>query len=236
MISTRGTRAAAGAASAIWSGSILTMIWRVLLPSLTLVVSDLQARNMAPLQPGSPLDYSKFAFQPESWKKRGLSLKLIPWTGTNVVFLTTEATLDPALMGIWVSRLDAGWQVYADLTGRVPSPSRQFEGKVTIAAVPGYDLTCGAGCGFVGATGIELAMFYDHKKEGALSQCWFWLLCSSVAAQKDLSPVFAGEWKLPIAEETRVALRGIDWKKKGLALKEVTDTVAPVWRGSNTAQ
>ena len=355
------------------------MIWGILLPSLTLVVSDLQARDVAPLQPGSAFDYSKLAFQPESWKKRGLSLKLIPWAGTNVVFLTTEATLDPVLMGIWVSRLDAGWQLYADLTGRVPTPSRQFEGKATIAAVPGYDLTCGAGCGFVGATGIELAMFYDHNypelkvrpdamphyvfyemgrnyytfgdrhscfvtgfavfmryvcmdalkcddtdaetrkviegveprfsgsgltfldlftmigldekrsrikdgsgkviepsdqpvcyasamlrlrrenggdgwvkqffhelatcpssnpntKEGALNQCWLWLLCSNVAAQKDLSPVFVGEWKLPIAEGTRVALGRIDWKKKGLSLKEVVGTVAPVWIGPTTPQ
>jgi hypothetical protein len=282
-------------------------------------------------------------------------------------------------MGIWVSRLDAGWQVYADLTGQIPSPSRQFEGKVTIAAVPAYELTCGAGCGYVGATGIELAMFYDNNypelkahpkamphyvfyemgrnyytfgdrhscfitgfavfmryvcmdalkcedtdaqtrkvieeveprfstsglpfldlfttigigekvsrikddsgkliepsdqpvcyasamlrlrrenggdgwvkrffhelaaapasnpntKKGALNQSWHWLLCASVAAQKDLSPVFAGEWKLPIAEETRMALVKIDWKKKNLSLKEVTGTVTPAWKGSDTDQ
>jgi hypothetical protein len=48
--------------------------------------------------------------------------------------------------------------------------------------------------------------------------------------------VFAGEWKLPIAEVTRVALERIDWKKQGLTLKEVTDTVAPVWKGPDTAQ
>ena len=40
-----------------------------------------------------------------------------------------------------------------------------------------------------------------NTKKGALNQSWHWLLCASVAAQKDLSPVFAGEWKLPIAEE-----------------------------------
>jgi hypothetical protein len=379
MISTNGLRAVAGAARAVLNGFVPTMIQSFLLLSLTLVVSDLRAENVPPLKPGSPLDYSKLAFQPESWKKRGLSLQLTPWTGTNVVFLTTDDTLDPGLMGIWVSRLDAGWQLYADLTGRVPTPSRQFEGKATIAAVPGYDLTCGAGCGYVGATGIELAMFYDHNypelkahpdamphyvfyemgrnyytfgdrhscfitgfavfmryvcmdalkcedadaetrkviegveprfsgsgltflelftmvgmgekagrikdssgkviepsdqpvcyasamlrlrresggdgwvrrffhelaacpnsnpntKEGALKQCWYWLLCSSVAAQKDLSPVFAGEWKLPIAEETRVALGSIDWKKIDLTPNEVTEKVAPVWKGPNTAR
>jgi hypothetical protein len=73
-------------------------------------------------------------------------------------------------------------------------------------------------------------------KVGALNQSWYWLLCSSLAAQKDLSPVFAGEWKLPIAEETRVALGRMDWKKKDLTLKEVAEKVAPVWKGSDTAQ
>jgi hypothetical protein len=356
------------------------MIFRhLLLISLALAGSELQADNVVPLQPGGRFDYSKFAFQPESWKQRGLSLQLTPWTGTNVIFLTTKDSLDPGLMGIWVSRLDAGWELYASLTGRRPSPLREFEGKVTIAAVPDYDLTCGAGCGYVGATGIELAMFYDHNypelkahtnamphyvfyemgrnyytfgdrhscfitgfavfmryvcmdalkcededaptrkvieeveprfstsgltfldlfttigmgekvsrikdgsgriiepsdqpvcyasamlrlrrenggdgwvrrffhelaaaptsnpdiKAGALTQSWYWLLCSSVAAQKDLSPVFAGEWKLPIADETRAALGRIDWKRKDLTLKQVTETVAPVWKGSDTAK
>jgi hypothetical protein len=379
MITTIEMRAPAGPARAVWNGPILTIFRHLLLLSLTLVVSGLQAADVAPLKPGGRFDYSKVAFQPESWKQRGLSLQLTPWTGTNVVFLTTDDTLDQSLMGNWVSRLDAGWHVYADLTGQAPSPARQIEGKVTIAAVPGYDLTCGAGCGYVGATGIELAMFYDNNypelkthpnamphyvfyemgrnyytfgdrhscfitgfavfmryvcmdalkcedtdaetrkviegveprfstsklsfldlftmvgmgekvsrikdesgkviepsdqpvcyssamlrlrrenggdgwvkrffhelaaaptsnpdtKKGALNQSWYWLLCSSVAAQKDLSPVFAGEWKLPIAEETRVALRKIDWKKQDLTLKEVTEAVAPVWKGSDTAQ
>ena len=82
--------------------------------------------------------------QPKSWEKRGLSLQLIPWVGTNVMFLTTSANLDPDLMAKWVSRLDAGWRLYADLTGRKPNPFRQFEGKVTIAAVPGADVPSGA--------------------------------------------------------------------------------------------
>ncbi len=337
------------------------------------------AAGRGQLKPGTSFDYTEYAFQPKSWEKRGLSLQLAPWTGTNVIFLTTNANLDSDLMAKWVARLDAGWQLYADLTGRKPNPFRQFEGKVTIAAVPGADLTCGAGCGYVGATGIELAMFYDRNypelkthpeamphyvfyemgrnyytfgdrhscfitgfavfmryvcmdalrcedtdaktrkviecvepllaasglsfldlftmatgvgekvsrikdangktvnpsdqpvryaaamlrlrrehggdawvkrffhelagassskpstKEGALNQGWNWLLASSVAAQKDLSPVFAGEWKLPVADETRAALAKIDWKKEGLTLKEVAAAVIPVWKSSDAS-
>jgi hypothetical protein len=73
-------------------------------------------------------------------------------------------------------------------------------------------------------------------KTGALNQSWYWLLCASVAAQKDLSPVFAEEWKLPIAEETHAALGGIDWKKKDLKVREVAEKVAPVWKGSDKAK
>jgi hypothetical protein len=339
------------------------------------VCLGVEAQPGAPLMPGPRFDYSRYPFQPKSWEERALSLQLVPWAGSNVIFLTTENNLDPGLMGIWVSRLDAGWQLYADLTGRKPTPFKQFEGKVTIAAVPAAELTCGAGCGYVGATGIELAMFYDHNypelrrhtnamphyvfyemgrnfytfgdrhscfitgfavfmryvcmdalqcedtdartrkviedveplmaksgmsfldlfttlgagekvnrikdangklvtpsdqpvryatamlrlrrenggeawvrrffqelvscprfkpenKDGALSQGWYWLLCSSVAAQKDLSPLFAGDWKLPLAQETRAALGQIDWKKAGLTVKEVAATVTPVWQDS----
>ncbi|HUR46584.1 MAG TPA: hypothetical protein VMZ27_11965 [Candidatus Saccharimonadales bacterium] len=347
---------------------------------LALAAHRLLAADIAPLQSGPLFDYSKFAFQPESWQKHGLSLQLVPWSGTNVIFLTTEDSLDPALMAIWVSRLDAGWQLFGQLTGRKPSPFRQSQGKVTIAAVPRGDLTCGAGCGYVGATGIELAMFYSHNyaelkihpyamphyvfyemgrnyytfgdrhssfitgfavfmryvcmdalgyedtdaktrkviesveerfatsklsflelftmstgvgekvsrikdangkviqpsdqpvryasamlrlrrenggdawvkrffhaladcpkfkadtKEGALNQSWYWLLCANLAAQKDLSTVFGGEWRLPITDVTRNALAKIDWKKNDLTLQEVASAVTPGWNDSNTVE
>ncbi|MCX7403892.1 MAG: calcium-binding protein [Planctomycetia bacterium] len=295
------------------------------------------------------------------------------------IFLTTNDTLDPRLMSRWVSRLDAGWNLYADLTGQTPTPLRQFEGKVTIAAVPTAELTCGVGCGYIGATGVELAMFYDHNypalqthpkamphyvfyemgrnyytfadrhscfitgfaifmryvcmdtlqyedtdagtrqviegleplfsksestfldifstigvgekvsrikaqngqiiepsdqpccyasamlrlrrenggddwlrrlyhalarcpeanpgtQEGAIHQGWYWLLCSSLAAHKDLSSVFAGEWKLPIDDDTRLALAKIDWNKKDLSLKELMEAVIPVWKVARAAK
>ena len=337
-----------------------------------LLMPLLQAGEVAPLKPGAPLDYSKLAFQPKSWQDRNLSLQLTTWTGKHVVFLTVDGTLDPGLMGQWVARLDAGWELYTDLTGREPRPFKQVDGKVTIAAVPSGELTCGAGCGYVGATGIELAMFYAQNypelkvrpaamphyvfyemgrnfytfenrhscfvtgfavfmryvcmdalrcedgdagtrktiegvepllatsglgfldlfttlgvgekvslikdaggqvinpsdqpvryasamlrlrrqhggdawvkrffhelatcpefppdtAEGALKQGWYWLLCASVAAGTDLAPVFAGDWKLPLAAETRTALAGFDWRKKDLTALEVAAALKPQW-------
>ena len=123
--------------------------------------AERQETDRPPLAPGKPIDYTRFAIQPRSWKSRGLSLELTPWEGKKVVFLTTDAKLDHGLMGIWVSRLDEGWQLYADLTGRSPGAFHQINGKPTIAAVPTAAVTCGAGCGYIGVTGIELAMFYD---------------------------------------------------------------------------
>ena len=43
----------------------------LLLLSLALAGSELQADNVVPLKPGGQFDYSKFAFQPESWKTAG---------------------------------------------------------------------------------------------------------------------------------------------------------------------
>ena len=61
-------RAAAGPTRAVLNGPIMK-IFRYLLPLvLTPLTSHLQAEAVAPLKPGPRFDYSKFAFQPESWK------------------------------------------------------------------------------------------------------------------------------------------------------------------------
>lgn len=115
------------------------------------------------LQPGEPVDYAKMSFNPAKWAERNVDPMMLPWEGSNVVFLTTKGDFDAALLSGWVGKLDGGWQVYADLTGRQPGKHKQLFGKPTIAAVPDGSLTCGAGCGFIGVTGVELSMFYDHN-------------------------------------------------------------------------
>jgi hypothetical protein len=113
-----------------------------------------------PLAAGALVDYRPLAFQPQVWDAKKVSTLLLAWPGTNLVFLTTNGVYDARLLKRWVERLDQGWSLYADLMGSRPKPFKILAGKATIAAVPDFDFTCGAGCGYVGATGIELAMFY----------------------------------------------------------------------------
>jgi hypothetical protein len=112
------------------------------------------------IEPGQPVEYAELAFYPERWKEKKISTEMIPWEGEWVVFLTTKPDLDPAAVTRFVRRIDAGWKLYADLTGRSPSPHKLLNGKPVVAAIPDADLTCGYGCGNVGATNIELSGFY----------------------------------------------------------------------------
>jgi hypothetical protein len=328
------------------------------------------AAEPAELKPGEPIDYAPLAFQPKVWAEKKQSTEMLPWEGTNIVFLTTAGDYDPKMMARWVQRLDAGWQLYADLTGARPRPFKQLHGKTPIAAVPGFEYTCGAGCGYVGSTGIELAMFYkwnypalvknpeamphyvfyemgrnyytfgdrhscfitgfavfmryvcmdtlqceDEDKKtrltiekaeplikesslpflkmftnadglsekeprlkdaagkpvnpsdqpvtyasamlrlwrenggndwlrrffhvlaqcpaasakdraGALEQAWNWYVAASIAARKDLSPIFVDQWRLPLSSATREALRELDWKNQELTPAKL---MKPIW-------
>ena len=113
------------------------------------------------LQPGEPVRYP--AMYPERWKQKGTSLNLYPWEGKHIVVLTTKNDLDPEIMQIFVDRLDAGWEIFAQLVKSPPGEYALVRGKVPVAMVPDASYTCGIGCGNVGATGIEIAGFYrDH--------------------------------------------------------------------------
>jgi hypothetical protein len=113
------------------------------------------------IEPGKEIEYRELAFYPKRWEQAKISTKLVPWEGKNIVFLTTERNLSKEAMTSFVQRLDAGWQLYADLIGRTPRVFRQWNGRPTIAAVPKGSLTCGYGCGYIGATGIEVSGFYQ---------------------------------------------------------------------------
>lgn len=113
------------------------------------------------LEPSDSIDYSKLAFYPKRWEEQGFDTTLVPWKGEQVAFLTVSKDHDPEVMGKFVDHLDAGWQLYRELTGQKPRPHRLVDGRAPIAALLGNGLSCGYGCGYVGATGIEMTHFYD---------------------------------------------------------------------------
>ncbi|MFG0254208.1 MAG: calcium-binding protein [Rhodopirellula sp. JB053] len=115
--------------------------------------------------PDEAINYQKMAFYPARWTQQEVSGELYPWKGTEVVLLTTEKELAADTMKVFLGHLDRGWAYYHKITGRTPRPYKTHEGKPTIAAVPNASLTCGLGCGMVGATGIEVGKFPSDWKE-----------------------------------------------------------------------
>ena len=79
------------------------------------------------------------------------------WVGRNVAFLTASSVKDPVVMDKLTTTFDAVFDYYADATGQLPSPYLTYQGRSLVAEV---DVSCGAGCGFLGATGVELAAGY----------------------------------------------------------------------------
>ncbi len=84
---------------------------------------------------------------------------LYSYEGRNVRLLADRADLD--LSGL-ISWIDIGYEAYYSATGRHPNDTEQSDGKTIIARAN----TCGAGCGYLGQRGIEIApRFFDEAVE-----------------------------------------------------------------------
>jgi len=84
------------------------------------------------------------------------SLDLYPWYGRNIVLLTpTAADLDSAVIFKIIKTYDEAYDYYKKITGAEPAKfnNTTINDRATIAIVP---KTCGAGCGYLGFTGIEM--------------------------------------------------------------------------------
>jgi len=84
---------------------------------------------------------------------QGDKIALYPYTGRHIALLVTPEIYDPLILDKIVSALDKAYDFYQDATGREPSRFLQYKNLATVAMV---ENTCGAGCGYLGATGIEL--------------------------------------------------------------------------------
>jgi hypothetical protein len=80
----------------------------------------------------------------------------VPWVGRNVVLLTYSPDLDPNVMARILNALDAAYDTYKEVTQYTPGIARAYNGKISIAEMSAETVGCGAACGYLGATGIEI--------------------------------------------------------------------------------
>ena len=87
---------------------------------------------------------------------KGKKVERFVWPGKFVAFQTISKDYDPVIMGRIVSTFDKAYLSYREITGYIPSPSRQYKNLLVITEMAADEVGCGAGCGYLGATGIEL--------------------------------------------------------------------------------
>ncbi len=112
--------------------------------AVLLLLSGLRASPVVSAQGPASVDYISF---------QGQRYTLYAYTGRSVALLAPRGDLDAATMTAIVAALDRAYDYYAQSTGRAPQPYRLYNGLLSIAVVA---QTCGDGCGYLGATGIEL--------------------------------------------------------------------------------
>jgi hypothetical protein len=115
---------------------------RSLLAVAAIVVAGRSAAAEA--NPPALVAYSSFAKQ---------SVKLHAFIGRNIALLLDPSrAVDQTAVSRVVNALDRAWDWYRNYFGQ-PTPHFTYSGKTTVAEVT---QTCGAGCGYLGHTGIEL--------------------------------------------------------------------------------
>jgi len=115
------------------------------------------------LRPGPLVSYTPF--YADKWSQRA-PIEFFPWEGKKIVVLTLTKDFDPAIMANFVRKLDAGWDVYAQLMPREPSEFKRINGKVPIVMAPTPEQLDGAfGRGALGQTGVEVTGFTRVNKD-----------------------------------------------------------------------
>jgi hypothetical protein len=101
------------------------------------------------------------------WSDNKIPRRMYAWPGENVVFLTLTDDLDPEVMQKIMDALDIGWRFYKEAVGMSPHQtnlSRKFNGRGIFIAVPDHRFVGNnAALGYVGAIGIEVALFLENQ-------------------------------------------------------------------------
>lgn len=85
--------------------------------------------------------------------QQGAVLALYAWPGSKMAILTTSNTLDTTVMRKFLTAADGTWNYYAGAVGQNPQLYFNYNGLATIAEVQS---ACGAGCTYIGYTGMEI--------------------------------------------------------------------------------
>lgn len=103
---------------------------------------------------------SSIAQSPQSYRSfQGDLLQLYSWQGNKTMLLSSTDKLNSVSMNKWVLKMDTAYNYYAVCTGKQPAVTggTYINNRSTIAEVIA---TCGAGCGYLGFTGIEMQTTY----------------------------------------------------------------------------
>jgi len=125
--------------------------------TITLITSNTLGSDTATQQIRvSPYPQSYTAFD-------GTVYSLNAWEGKTIMLMMRTPGLDPTTMFNWAKVMDSAYGYYFAATGVFPTPNPNvtyINNHVTIADVAS---TCGAGCGYLGATGIEMLNAYTDR-------------------------------------------------------------------------
>ena len=91
------------------------------------------------------------------------TMNLFAYEGAKTMILSNTPNRDSVTMQKWLASMDGAYEYYSQCTGREPNFFTGFtyvNDRSTIARV---DKTCGAACGYIGWTGIEIMnTFFDR--------------------------------------------------------------------------
>jgi len=99
----------------------------------------------------TPVQYTSF---------QGKNLTLYAYKGRNISLLVDKSTYDITVLLKLIDKLDLAYDYYHLITDKYPEIFKVYDGLLSIAVV---DSTCGAGCGYLGWTGVEIQSSYFEQ-------------------------------------------------------------------------